>query len=86
MKIKKEIEIIKSYEDGCYALDNRGIVEYWQIKDNEIVLNATISNDQITLIKNDKGIQQSNTHYLDKASKIDKEIFNFAINKIKEQL
>ena len=86
MKVVERNEIIKSYEDGYYTYGGNGFIEYWEIKNNEVVLNASISDSQITFIKNDEGIQQNNTYYIDKSSKIDKAEFDFAINNLKEQI
>ena len=86
MKVIEGNEIIKSYDDGYYTYGGNGFIEYWEIKNNEVVLNTSISDNQITFIKNDEGIQQFNTYYLDRSFKIDKAEFDLAINNLKEQI
>lgn len=86
MKIKEEKEIIKFYEDGFYTYGGNGFIEYWEIKNNEVVLNVTISDNQITLIKNETGIPQHSTYYLDQSFQMDKQDFDFAINNMKDRI
>lgn len=86
MKVKEEKETIKFYEDGFYTYGGNGFIEYWEIKNNEVVLNATVSDNQITIIKNEASIPQHTTYFLDQAYQMDKADFDFAINNIKEQI
>lgn len=59
MIVIKQIETEINIEDGYYHLDSGvGHKEYWEVKNESIIINFSITKSQITFIKNDIEVKQ----------------------------